>query len=221
MRNPALQKSNKLWHEKNPACYWKGWEWNKSDQANSIRLTEMILMARTLTFILRLESSLPPEKVGPCLGTIIPGDTILLKHNWNTIQKRLKLLNYMNSLPTLLTRLLCNTTLITVVVLFANKNMATTKEKNVKIAQTVKWSSHLIPFRGKKVSGDMRVTPSIQNKNLVWVSKTKTFCFQRTPVHKKYNLLLSPNYLGSQEKCFLFWNHNKCCLFLLIVSLPS
>jgi len=63
-------------------------------------------------------------------------------------------------------------TLITVVALFVNKNMVETR-KNTKTPQTVKWSSLLILFRGKKDNGGMhsRETLSTQNKNLVWVTK--------------------------------------------------
>ena len=55
-------------------------------------------------------------------------------------------------------------------------------EKIAKTKQTVKWSSLLILFRGIKDNWGMRSrgTLSIQNKNLVWVTKNKTVCFLPT-----------------------------------------
>ena len=71
---------------------------------------------------------------------------------------------------------------------FRKQRYGENEKKNAKTPQTVKWSSLLTLFRGNKDNEGMhsRGKLSIQNKNLVWVTKNKTICVLPT--------------LGSQKK---------------------
>jgi len=79
MRNPALQKKaiNYGMKKARPAIEKVGRELldqlSTKVRPNYRYKTDIAdLDGAGLTFIRRLESSLPPKKVGPCLGTIIP-----------------------------------------------------------------------------------------------------------------------------------------------------
>ena len=91
-----------------------------------------------------------------------------------------------------------------------------------------------VPWKKDNGSMHSRETLSIQNKNLVWVTKNKTFAFCQLSVHKffqaKVGILLFRT-AWNRNTCCLFlvvsfqcsvllfrtaWNHNTCCHFLIV-----